>query len=155
MDCLEAKTVPSLLNQHKIISMTCIFGGCPGVPVHGGIPIVFISIHGVLTQFVNVLFLCVPVQEDTTHFFIDNYRYNCSLLTPVYFLTKISQQTVLNEHFKLWLGCKFRTWFASISSFVDSNVFVALQQLTPSKHAQTKSDMNLSWIGHFLHRLLS
>ena len=49
MDCLEAKTVPSLLNQHKIISMTCIFGGCPDVPVHGGIPIVFISIHGVLT----------------------------------------------------------------------------------------------------------
>ena len=77
MDCLEAKTVPSLLNQHKIISMTCIFGGCPGVPVHGGIPIVFISIHGVLTQFID-------------------------------------------EHFKLWLGCKFRTWFASISSFVDS-----------------------------------
>ena len=35
------------------------------------------------------------------------------------------------------------------------NVFVALQQLTPSKHAQTKSDMNLSWIGHFLNRLLS
>ena len=120
MDCLEAKTVPSLLNKHKIISMTCIFGGCPGVPVHRGIPIVFISIHGVLTQFVNVLFLYVPVQEDTTHFFIDNYRYNCSLLTPVYFLTKISQQTVLDEHFKLRLGCKFRTWFASISSFVDS-----------------------------------
>ena len=96
------------------------FGGCPGVPVHGGIPIVFISIHGVLMQFVNVSFLCVPVQEDTTHFFIDNYRYNCSLLTPVYFLTKISQQTVLDEHFKLWLGCKFRTWFVSVSSFVDS-----------------------------------
>ena len=41
-------------------------GGCPGVPVHGGIPIVFISIHGVVTQFVNVSFLCVPVHEDTT-----------------------------------------------------------------------------------------
>ena len=120
MDCLEAKTVPSLLNQHKIISMTCIFGGCPGVLVHGGIPIVFTSIHGVLTQFVNVSFLCVPVHEDTTHFCIDNYRCNCSLLTPMYFLTKISQQTVLDEHFKLWLNCKFRTWFASISSFVDS-----------------------------------
>ena len=40
--------------------------GCPGVPVHGGIPIVFISIHGVVTQFVNVSFLCVPVHEDTT-----------------------------------------------------------------------------------------
>ena len=41
-------------------------GGCPGVPVHGGIPIVFTSIHGVVTQFVNVSFLCVPVHEDTT-----------------------------------------------------------------------------------------
>ena len=40
--------------------------GCPGVPAHGGIPIVFISIHGVVTQFVNVSFLCVPVHEDTT-----------------------------------------------------------------------------------------
>ena len=40
--------------------------GCPGVPVHEGIPIVFISIHGVVTQFVNVSFLCVPVHEDTT-----------------------------------------------------------------------------------------
>ena len=40
--------------------------GCPGVPVHGGIPIVFISIHGVVTQFVNVSFLCVPAHEDTT-----------------------------------------------------------------------------------------
>ena len=43
-------------------------GGCPGVPVHGGIPIVFTSIHGVVTQFVNVSFLCVPVHEDTTPF---------------------------------------------------------------------------------------
>ena len=42
------------------------YRGCPGVPVHGGIPIVFISIHGVVTQFVNVSFLCVPVHEDTT-----------------------------------------------------------------------------------------
>ena len=41
-------------------------GGCPGVPVHGGFPIVFISIHGVVMQFVNVSFLCVPVHEDTT-----------------------------------------------------------------------------------------
>ena len=40
--------------------------GCPDVPVHAGIPIVFISIHGVVTQFVNVSFLCVPVHEDTT-----------------------------------------------------------------------------------------
>ena len=41
-------------------------GGCPGVPVHEGIPIVFITIHGVMTQFVNVSFFCVPVHEDTT-----------------------------------------------------------------------------------------
>ena len=34
--------------------------------VHGGIPIVFISIHGVVTQLVNVSFFCVPVHEDTT-----------------------------------------------------------------------------------------
>ena len=44
--------------------------GCPGVPVHGGIPIVFTSIHGVVTQFVNVSFLCVPVHEDTTAGFV-------------------------------------------------------------------------------------
>ena len=42
--------------------------GCPGVPVHEGIPFVFITIHGVMTQFVNVSFLCVPVHEDTTKF---------------------------------------------------------------------------------------
>ena len=41
-------------------------GGCPGVPVHEGIPIVLITIHGVMTQFVNVSFFCVPVHEDTT-----------------------------------------------------------------------------------------
>ena len=41
-------------------------GGCPSVPVHEGIPIVFITIHGVMTQFVNVSFFCVPVHEDTT-----------------------------------------------------------------------------------------
>ena len=43
--------------------------GCPGVPVHEGIPFVFITIHGVMTQFVNVSFLCVPVHEDTTRDF--------------------------------------------------------------------------------------
>ena len=41
-------------------------GGYPGVPVHEGIPIVFITIHGVMTQFVNVSFFCVPVHEETT-----------------------------------------------------------------------------------------
>ena len=46
--------------------------GCPGVPVHGGIPIVFISIHRVVTQFVNVSFLCVSVHEDTTKKFVKN-----------------------------------------------------------------------------------
>ena len=40
--------------------------GFPVVPVHGGIPIVFISIHGVVTQLVNVSFFCVLVHEDTT-----------------------------------------------------------------------------------------
>ena len=43
-----------------------ILGGCPGVPVHKGIPFVFITIHGVMMQFVNVSFFCVPVHEDTT-----------------------------------------------------------------------------------------
>ena len=43
-----------------------ILGGCPGVPVHEGIPFVFITIHGVMTQFVNVSFFCVLVHEDTT-----------------------------------------------------------------------------------------
>ena len=41
-------------------------GGCPGVPVHEGIPIAFITIHGLMTQFVNVSLFCVPVHEDTT-----------------------------------------------------------------------------------------
>ena len=45
-----------------------LFRGCPGVPVHEGIPFVFITIHGVMTQFVNVFFFCVPVHEDTTLF---------------------------------------------------------------------------------------
>ena len=44
-----------------------ILRGCPGEPVHGGIPIVFMSIHGVVMQFINVLFLSVPVHEDTTN----------------------------------------------------------------------------------------
>ena len=44
-----------------------ILRGCPGVPVHSGIPIVFISTHGVVMQFINVSFLSVPVHEDTTH----------------------------------------------------------------------------------------
>ena len=44
-----------------------MFGrGCPGVPVYEGIPIVFITIHGLMTQFVIVSFFCVPVHEDTT-----------------------------------------------------------------------------------------
>ena len=55
-------------------SQSFIFGkhiwGCPGVPVHGGIPIVFISIHGVVTQLVNVSFLCVLVHEDTTTYLL-------------------------------------------------------------------------------------
>ena len=51
-------------------SLSLDFWGCPGVPVHGGIPIVFTSIHGVVTQFVNVSFLCVPVHEDTTGFLL-------------------------------------------------------------------------------------
>ena len=44
-----------------------ILKGFPGVLVHGGIPIVFISIHGVVMQFINVSFLSVPVREETTH----------------------------------------------------------------------------------------
>ena len=44
--------------------------GCSGVPVHGGIPIVFISINGVVTQLVNVSFLCVLVHEDTTTYLL-------------------------------------------------------------------------------------
>ena len=46
------------------------YWGCPGVPVHEGIPIVFITIHGLMTQFVIVSFFCVPVHEDTTKIFL-------------------------------------------------------------------------------------
>ena len=54
------------VRQMKLSKVRHNSRGCPGVPVHGGIPIVFTSIHGVVTQFVNVSFLCVPVHEDTT-----------------------------------------------------------------------------------------
>ena len=49
-------------------NVAAYFRGCPGVPVHEGIPIVFITIHGLMTQFVIVSFFCVPVHEDTTLF---------------------------------------------------------------------------------------
>ena len=49
-----------------------ILGGCPGVPVHEGILFVFITVHGVMTQFVNVSFLCVPVHEDATYNLMSN-----------------------------------------------------------------------------------
>ena len=51
--------------------MTSTSWGRPGVPVpvpvHGGIPNVFISIHGVVTQFVNVSFLFVPVHNQQVY----------------------------------------------------------------------------------------
>ena len=47
--------------------MTSTSWGRPGVPVHGGIPIVFISLHGVVTQFVNVSFLFVPVHNQQVY----------------------------------------------------------------------------------------
>ena len=47
--------------------MTSTSWGPPGAPVHGGIPIVFISIHGVVTQFVNVSFLFVPVHNQQVY----------------------------------------------------------------------------------------
>ena len=49
-----------------------VFGGAVLVyRYRGGIPIVFIFIHGVVTQFVNVSFLCVLVHEDTTFLVIN------------------------------------------------------------------------------------
>ena len=64
-----------------------ISGGCPGVLVQGGIPIVFISIHGVVTQFVNVSFLCVPVHEDTTHL---SWESNMHIIRLVYLVHGMS-----------------------------------------------------------------
>ena len=61
----------------RVVSKPPKWRGCPGVPVNGGIPIVFISIHGVVTQFVNVSFLCVPVHEDTTKM-ADNFLLSSS-----------------------------------------------------------------------------
>ena len=58
-----------------------ISGGCPGVLVQGRIPIVFISIHGVVTQFFNVSFLCVPVHEDTTYL---SWESNVHIIRLVY-----------------------------------------------------------------------
>ena len=59
--------VLSLIYLEKLhTNVTNKIRGCPGVPVHEGIPFVFITIHGVMTQFVNVFFFCVPVHEDTT-----------------------------------------------------------------------------------------
>ena len=67
--------------------------GCPGVPVHEGIPFVFITIHGVMTQFVNVSFLCVPVHEDTTDKKVTEVR-------PLAFVT-VHQCTLDNQSKKL------------------------------------------------------
>ena len=71
-DHSTASTTATMTKEKHVVSNNYDFGGCPGVPVHGGIPIVFISIHGVVTQFVNVSFLCVPVHEDTTRFCKDS-----------------------------------------------------------------------------------
>ena len=52
-----------------------VFGGAVLVyRYRGGIPIVFIFIHGVVTQFVNVSFLCVLVHEDTTFLVINEIK---------------------------------------------------------------------------------
>ena len=63
-----------MLSRFLRVQSILFFGkriwGCPGVPVHGGIPIVFISIHGVVTHLVNVSFLCVLVHEDTTTYLL-------------------------------------------------------------------------------------
>ena len=64
----------TLIHGQKMLS----FGGCPGVPVHEGIPIVFITIHGLMTQFVNVSFFCVPVHEDTTELCVESSE-NCTI----------------------------------------------------------------------------
>ena len=49
-----------------------VFGGAVLVyRYRGGIPIVFIFIHGVVTQFVNV---CVLVHEDTTFLVINEIK---------------------------------------------------------------------------------
>ena len=60
------------LSSQDLSSNIPTIWGCPGVPVHEGIPFVFITIHGVMTQFVNVSFLCVPVHEDTTYNLMSN-----------------------------------------------------------------------------------
>ena len=59
------------MGNNKVQTTEC--RGCPGVPVHEGIPFVFITIHGVMTQFVNVSFFCVPVHEDTTEVYFSNF----------------------------------------------------------------------------------
>ena len=82
-----------------------IFRGCPGVPVHEGIPIVFITIHGLMTQFVNVSFFCVPVHEDTTN--------------------------ISNDHGFVQL--KMRSWMLYGSSLVDQIVSKSLRKFQITK----------------------
>ena len=100
-----------------------LFGGCPGVPVHRGIAIVFISIHGVVTQFVNVSFLCVPVHEDTTTFRIKRKKVPL-LLEAISYLGEAGQKSLrLKCSGKLWAS-KFHIKFhPTLSSLVKTDSF--------------------------------
>ena len=69
---------PKTVEETKTRNPRGLCWGCPGVPVHEGIPIVFITIHGLMTQFVNVSFFCVPVHEDTTVVLTAKVRNNTS-----------------------------------------------------------------------------
>ena len=77
-----------MLSRFLRVQSILFFGkriwGCPGVPVHGGIPIVFISIHGVVTHFVNVSFLCVLVHEDTTTYLLCIFLQSVQIISNSY-----------------------------------------------------------------------
>ena len=99
-------------------------GGCPGVPVHEGISFVFLTIHGVMTQFVNVSFLCVPVHEDTTICWALLFIYSVYLGPPskAVVTSEVSfQYGDLSSVFKIFESFFCVIWFITITAKNERN----------------------------------
>ena len=68
----ENKIVVKPTELQSTAPNTTNFRGCPGVPVHGGTPIVFISIHGVVTHSLMFRFFVYPYTMTQPNFRILN-----------------------------------------------------------------------------------
>ena len=100
--------------------------GCPGVLVHGGIPIVFITIHGVMTQFVNVSFFCVPVHGDTTPLLFTVLLCSIGLLLGTHCIPKVFLG------FKVSSFLFYRSHFIQVENF-DKKKSVFLPHTNPTR----------------------